>query len=128
MTLNALRLYYGLLVLADQALWSLTPLSLAVMPWAVWLADGLRVALLLVAVLPRRFRLVQVRALRWISLWAFLQGACAAWSARAGFGGQDTAWLVVISPKACEAAFLLAVGCVTVLIVNAVLLPRTRWL
>lgn len=128
MTLTALRLYYGLLVIADQALWSLTPLSLAVIPWAAWLADGVRLALLVLALLPRRFRHLQVRALRWISLWAFVQGVCAAWSASSGFGGQDTLWLVVIAPKACEAAFLLAVGCVTVLSINAVLLPRTRWL
>lgn len=128
MTLNRLRLYYVLLVLLDQWLWMAPALAAAVpLPVRV-LAACLRLLLLVLAVAPPRFRLAQVRALRLISAYAFVTGAVFAFCARAGLAGEHTFWLSLTTPEACTDAYALSAFSVVVLALNAIILPRTRWL
>lgn len=133
MTLNRLRLYYVTLVLADHLVW----FGLSLASGLVWQVSAVlevpRVLLFGLALLPARFRLWQVRAIRWVSGLYFLTGAAAAWLAHVCTDADTAVALygllaVHAEPAAVgQSAWLLSVYAVLVLIVNARMIPRLRY-
>lgn len=126
MTLNRLRGCYVALVLADQALWHFTALSVDTAVPVQAVALLFRLTLLVVALLPPRFRLAQVRAARWVANYAFLAGFWAAWLGHSTSAGKEVFSMATPTPALSDAAYAMSLFMLVVLIVSAVLLPRVR--
>lgn len=137
MTLHRLRGYYVALVLADHVVWfGLLPFTAFV--WQVNAAlEFFRILLFGLALLPARFRLAQIRAVRWVSGYYFVLGAAGAWLGQACADGamhdmaaQLLPHILIIEDVPCTAlgqnAWLLGLYAVLVLVVNARLTPRVN--
>lgn len=136
MTLHRLRLYYGALVLADHVVWVglSQAFGLSLTFGLVWqVSAGLELLRLFfcgLALLPARFRLYQIRAIRWVSAYYFLLGVSAAWLAHTSATGNAFDLLVPAANTAAvaQSAWLLSVYAVLVLLVNARMIPRLHYL